>query len=726
MSREKFLILLIVLVGLSGIIEIARAGTLKDSGMDLTNLYNSSVAWGDIDNDGDFDLAIMGWDGTNRYFQIYKNGANNRLTLSQSLTGISNGCLSFADYDRDGDLDLAITGKITEYGTTKIYQNDGRGNFSDSGIEMIDVYNSSLAWGDYDNDGDLDLVVIGARMGAPGIVARIYKNKGNGTFEDSGITDLTPIASGSVAWGDYDNDGDLDLALCGEVSVGNYICEIYENDYRNSPTSPFSTSADLTLTGVMNSFLAWGDYNNDGWLDIAICGDTIGECVSEIWKNDGDGTFSKTSDTLTGVYNSSLAWGDYDNDGDLDLVLIGVASGETRTSKIYKNSGESGGYSFSVDAGQTYLTAVDQGSVAWCDYDGDKDIDLALTGSSAGGPVTKIYKNDESVENTLPTPPTSSEFITTYNSTTGELTISWLAGSDNKTPQAGLYYNFRIGSESGKDDLVAARYGSPLLGNFISKSTATVAGSPMQTRTFSLYAKGYYWSVQAIDTGLGYSWSQEGGESGWSEEGVFVDTTPPPSPSVPIDEGEATYDTTLTFRWTQPQPDPETKIFNYQLQVKESSTKTSDPAGLSSIFDGDVGEVFSKKVSGCKYWKYYYAWVRAQSGGGYSEWSQWSDGIMVVRLLDISNNLIHPKEGADKTATIKYFIINPAKVNLKIYNLMGELVRTLVDNRNIGPGDYTEYWSGENEQGSIVASGIYLVHIEVGGTTATEKICVVK
>jgi len=717
LSRKKLLLLFAAIVVFSGISGIAESGTLSDSGMELTQVQNSSVAWGDIDNDGDFDLAIMGGEGANRYFQIYKNGPNNKLTLSQSLTGISNGCLSFADYDRDGDLDLAITGKVTEgYGTTKIYQNDGDGNFSDSGIEIIDVYTSSLAWGDYDNDGDLDLVLIGARMGAPGIVARIYKNKGDGTFEDSGITDLTPVASGSVAWADYDNDGWLDIAICGD-SIGGYVCEIWKNDGDGS----FTKTDDLT--GVYNSSLAWGDYNNDGWLDIAICGDSIGGYVCEIWKNHGDGSFTKTDD-LTGVYNSSLAWGDYDNDGDLDLVVIGLTSGEPETpsSKIYKNNNDG---TFSPDTGQS-LDNVEQGSVAWCDYDGDKDIDLALTGKSASEVVTKIYKNGESSPNTLPTPPDSSKFETFYDTATKQLTISWPAGLDSKTPQDGLYYNFRIGSESGKDDLVAARYGSPLFGNFVSKSTATVDGQQMQTRTFSLYAKGYYWSVQAIDTGLGYSWSQEGGESGWSEEGVFVDTTPPPSPSVPIDEGEATYDTTLTFRWTQPEPDPETKIYNYHLQVKESSTKTSDPAALDSIFDGNVGDVFSKKVSGCKYWKYYYAQVRAQSGCPYSsDWSKWSDGIMVVRVLDISNNLIHPRK-ADNEAEIKYFIISPAKVNLKIYNLMGELVRTLVDDENRASGDHQEPWSGENEQGSTVASGIYLVHIEVGGTTATEKICVVK
>ncbi len=413
MNRKKFLILFIVLIGFNGIIKVVEAGTLSDSGMDLTNLYISSIAWGDIDNDGDFDLAMMGSDGTNRYFQIYKNGANNKLTLSQSLTGISNGCLSFADYDRDGDLDLAITGKITEYGTTKIYQNDGNGTFSDSGIEMIDVYDSGLAWGDYDNDGDLDLVVIGFLMGT-GNTAKIYENyekEGVITFKDSGITYLTAVASGSVAWADYDNDGDLDLALSGNA-VGNYICKIYKNDYRNNSSNPFSTVGD-NLTPVMNSSLAWGDYNNDGWLDIAISGETTGGgYVSEIWKNDG-GTFSKAQ-SLDGVYNSSLAWGDYDNDGDLDLVVVGSKSGDVPSSKIYENiSGN-----FSEDIGQS-LDDVDQGSVAWCDYDGDKDIDLALTGySGSEQPVTKIYKSAGFVENTLPEPPDSSLFETTYDTTT--------------------------------------------------------------------------------------------------------------------------------------------------------------------------------------------------------------------------------------------------------------------------------------------------------------------
>jgi hypothetical protein len=218
--------------------------------------------------------------------------------------------------------------------------------------------------------------------------------------------------------------------------------------------------------------------------------------------------------------------------------------------------------------------------------------------------VSKIFEDDESQsrsnrENMIPSPPT--RLVCTYSD--GKLILIWSDAVDNETSSPGLYYNLRVGSEPGADDLVVARYGSPLLGNFLSKKKS----GNQNMLTFRVYGKGYYWSVQTIDTTLGFSWSEDGTESAWSEEGVFVDTTPLPSPSAPIDEGEAAYNTTLTFRWTQPQIDPETKIFNYRLQVKESSTKTSGPAGLSSIFDGNVGEVFSKKVTGCKYRKYYYA-----------------------------------------------------------------------------------------------------------------------
>jgi len=713
-KRRIFFILgLALLLGLC-LIDGAKSGTLiEDTGISLTGVYQSSVVWGDIDNDGDLDLTLAGFDSEEeRHSIIYENTGSPQYNLAflQGLTEVSYGSLAWGDYDRDGDLDLALSG-LTEAAPgrfTKIYRNDD-GVLTDSGIELIPVWAGSLAWGDYDNDGDLDLALTGWNNAvAPYTHAKIYQNDAGTFVEDTG-QNLPGVQNSSIAWADYDNDGDLDIILTG-WDGSKRISKVY----KNSGYPDYKLSGSQTLIGVDYGSVAWGDYDNDGYLDLALCGDDGTNKRFLIYRNDSgtlDTTPIEPMEANKGVIYGSLAWGDYDNDGYLDLALCGY-DGTNQRFLIYNN--DAGTFSLHQQPmGQD--KGVKQGSLAWADLDMDADLDLVLTGYDGLGAVSKIFENDESQSgsnrvNMIPTPPTS--LVCTYAD--GKLTLIWSDAEDKETSPLGLYYNLRIGSEPGADDLVAARYGTPLLGNFLSKKKFT----GQNTLTFKVYAKGYYWSVQAIDTGLGYSWSQEGGESGWSGEDHFEDTSPPPAPETPTDEGEYTYDTTIRFRWTQNNPDPETAIYNYRLQVRceeDGDTK----------FDGNVGDVKSYSVEGCEYNKTYEAQVRAQSGFGYGAWSDPSDGIMVVRLLDISNNLIHPRK-ADNKAEIKYFIINPAKVNLKIYNLVGELVKTLVDNQNRASGDHQEPWSGENEQGSIVASGIYLVHIEVAGENATEKICVVK
>jgi hypothetical protein len=687
-----------------------KAGTLtEDKGISLTGVYQSSVVWGDIDNDGDLDLVLAGFDSQNvRHSEIYKNSGNPgyNFTLFQSLTGVNYSSLTWGDYDRDGDLDLALSGQTAAKAEfAKIYRNDN-GVLTDSGIELIQVWAGSLAWGDYDNDGDLDLALTGwNNTVTPYYHSKIYRND-SGTFVEDTNQNLTGVYDSSLAWADFDNDGDLDLFLCGRSSTSTLVSIIYRND------NGILHNSGISLPGVEYGSVVWGDYDNDGDLDLALCGDDGTDKRFLIYEND-NGTLKNPIEPMganKGVTYGSLAWGDYDNDGDLDLAICGY-DGTNERFILYRNDG---GGTFILDQQPMGTNkGVEKGSLAWADYDNDGDLDLVLTGyrttTTGWEAVSKIYKNGEGVSNVIPSPPTS--LVCTYSD--GKLTLIWSEGEDKqtssgkKTPSKGLYYNIRVGSEPGASDLVAARYGSPLLGNFLSK---------INTLTFKVYAKGYYWSVQTIDTSLGYSWSSESTESGWSEETHYEDKTPPPKPETPTDDGEYTYNTTVRFRWTQNNPDPETAIYNYKLQVEEDG---------SIKLDRNVGDVKSYSVEGCQYNKTYKARVRAQSGGGWSDWSDWSDGIAVVRLLDISNNLIHPRK-ADNTAEIKYFLINPAKVNLRIYNLMGELVKTLVDNQNIGSGSHSEPWSGKNEDGSTVASGIYLVYIEVGGTTATEKICVVK
>ncbi len=134
---------------------------------------------------------------------------------------------------------------------------------------LTDVGNSSAAWGDYDNDGDLDLALAGSDAGGVRS-STIYRNDGGGVFTDIGAG-LTGVDLCSLAWGDIDNDGDLDLMVCGAAGVGADECQIYRNE-----GSDTFVDVGAYLTGLDGCSLAWGDFDNDGDLDFAVAGGTAG------------------------------------------------------------------------------------------------------------------------------------------------------------------------------------------------------------------------------------------------------------------------------------------------------------------------------------------------------------------------------------------------------------------------------------------------------------------
>ncbi|MHC4674238.1 MAG: FG-GAP-like repeat-containing protein, partial [Planctomycetota bacterium] len=476
-----------------------------------------NYGWGDIDGhdrillgqvdmgvdesltteDGDLDLALAGNIGSqSRVSKIYRNDGGGTFTdITASLTAVHGCSLAWGDYDNDGDLDLALAGDTGATQVSIIYRNDGSDTFTDITAGLAGVRNCALAWGDYDNDGDLDLALAG--HDGSGRVSKIYRNDGSDTFFDIGASLVGVSYYCALAWADYDKDGDLDLAIAGEPSDLNGSCAVYRNDGADT-----FTDINAGLIEVRDCSLAWGDYDNDGFLDLAVAGTTnIGSGrTSKIYHNDGGSGFSDISASLTEVRSCALAWADYDNDGDLDLALTGYAGSATRVSEVYRNEG--GGTFTDIGAG---LTGVEYCSLAWGDYDQDGDLDLALAGNDGSNPVTKLYRNACGIYNTPPQAPGGLSTLLAGTSAT----FNWNAASDDQTPTDGLCYNLRVGTTEGDDDvfcgmadLSSGLRRLPDMGNAQKRLSWTIGGlNPGDM---------YYWSVQAIDTGFaGSAWAEE-------------------------------------------------------------------------------------------------------------------------------------------------------------------------------------------------------------------------
>jgi hypothetical protein len=452
-----------------------------DTGAGLTGVRGHALDWGDYDNDGDLDLAIAGYNGSARITKIYRNNGDNSFTdILAGLPGVENAALAWGDYDNDGDLDLAVAGYTGSPPMTVVFRNQGGGSFVDSGNTFTGIYNGSLAWGDYNNDGDLDLAVSGYTMTEN--VTLIYENKGVSGFTNI-QAGLPGLSDSSLAWGDYDNDGDLDLAVAGQGS-GIKIARVYEN----SGTGTFANSA-ASLRGISHGRIAWGDYNNDGYPDLAISGYSTNGADTRIYRNRGDKRFANNSSALQGLWLSSLAWGDRNNDGYLDLVVSGTGTNGPQT-LLYQNDGTGAFTNAPIN-----VQDLENGSVAWGDYDNDGVLDLAVAGITSTVYSARIYKSYYEITNTPPGMPTN---LTTALTNNGDMILSWDCATDTQTPSNGLSYNLYLGTV-------------PYSGNEVGAQADTTSGwrrivacgnaRQSLSRRISGLTGGVtlYWGVQAID-----------------------------------------------------------------------------------------------------------------------------------------------------------------------------------------------------------------------------------
>ncbi len=358
-----------------------------------TGEYSNHVAAGDLDGDGDLDLVFANGGnfssaGTPQQQRVYINNGSGTFTDESvarlNFTGLCRG-VAMGDIDGDGDLDLAFAQDFNR--RPALFRNNGSGVFTDVTAAQLPNQTLSSARGqfaDIDNDGDLDLYFVNGNSSRFGCGQfKVYVNNGSGFFTDETAT-RHPIENVcepmDVVFGDIDGDFDIDIRTAGR---GNNTSRLY----RNNGAGVFTTVTGMPADASSYSY-DFGDVDGDGDLDLLGANALPPASAENLLRNDGNAVFVDISGNLTpanaGQDDNDSKFFDYDNDGDLDVILAQIGGPE----KVYQNNGSG---VFTQVSGVIQQINDSSLEVLVADLTGDGRLDVVTAQGESGSFVNRIY-----------------------------------------------------------------------------------------------------------------------------------------------------------------------------------------------------------------------------------------------------------------------------------------------------------------------------------------------
>ncbi len=597
----------------------------------------STSHWIDIDNDNDLDLFLHGSSGG----KLYRNdGSGIFFVLPATFEGgVSSAC---GDYNNDGFIDIAITAN-----PTKIYKNNGDYTFTEQASSTLpgNSYYGSLDWGDFDNDGDLDLVKTGQKDGE-GKTSKVFRNNGNNTFSEIESVTLAGLAYGSSEWADYDNDSYLDLFLSGYNNEAAVVAKLYRNDHNGN----LIEQTGIQFTGIAQGSAEWGDYDNDGDPDILLTGAEVFIPVTKIYKNNGNNSFSElTGTTMPSLMNCSAKWGDFDNDGDLDILLSGYQGFyNSAITRVYINNGND---SFTRDI-TSILPGIGSGSASWGDYDKDGRLDIVLSGQTSDNVIARIYRNNLSAANTNPAVPAE----LTSNVVKSEVTLNWKTVRSDITPYWAMTYNLRVKTKTSTVFDITSPHSEA------SGYRRIVAYGNMEHDTTFIFKKmpfgDFTWSVQAVDNGFA------GGEFA-PDENFTVSPVQAGSLSATILDKNS-----LLLKWERGNGD------RCAVFCKQTSTGGATPVNNTGyIADPEYG--FGGQIG---------------TSGWYCVYNGRADSVVVTGLVNTKQYSFHIIEYTGTFGSEEYFIViadgNPGVFSTSLFTEQTAIAINPGYLNNVSWGDY--------------------------------------